>query len=106
VVTEGERIAGTLRVNTSLRYGLETAYTGVTLGSVASKTFTLAHERDTMFEVIQRFWETDDSMIVVVRGEGTPTASDVVGVITKEHIADSVAESVRPYVGSGSSLAM
>jgi CIC family chloride channel protein len=103
VVTDGERIAGTLRVNISLRHGLEGAYTGVDLGSVASETFTIAHEDDIMFEVIHRFWRKGASMIVVVRGEGVPRASDVVGVITKEHIADSVAESVRPYVASNTS---
>ena len=106
VITDGERIAGTLRVNTALRHGLEGAYTGVTLGSIASETFTLAHEQDTMFEVIQRFWQTNASMIVVVRGTGTPSACNVAGVITKEHIADSVADSVRPYVGAGATLAM
>jgi chloride channel protein, CIC family len=100
VVTDGDRIAGTLRVNTSLRHGLEGAYTGVSLGSVASETFTIAHENDIMFDVIQRFWGKNASMIVVVRGTGVPRASDAVGVITKEHIADSVADSVRPYAGS------
>ena len=100
VVTDGERIAGTLRVNTSLRHGLEGAFTGVSLGSVASETFTIAHEDDIMFGVIHRFWRKQASMIVVVRGRGVPRASDVVGVITREHIADSVAESVRPYMGS------
>ena len=85
---------------------MEGAYTGVTLGSIASETFTLAHEQDTMFEVIQRFWQTNASMIVVVRGTGTPSACNVAGVITKEHIADSVADSVRPYVGAGATLAM
>ncbi len=106
VVTDGQRITGTLRVNTALRHGLESAYTGITLGSVASETFTVACESDTMFEVIQRFWQSSDSMIVVFRGEGSARAADVVGVITKEHIADSVADSVRPYVGTGATLAM
>jgi chloride channel protein, CIC family len=100
VVTDNDHIAGTLRVNTSLRRGLEGAYTGVSLGSVASETFTIAHEDDIMFDVIHRFWRRRASMVVVVRGRGVPRASDVVGIITKEHIADSVAESVRPYVGS------
>ncbi len=100
VVADGERIVGTLRVNTALRYGLEGAYTGVSLGSVASETFTIAHENDIMFDVIDRFWRMSATMIVVVRGTGVPRAGDVVGVITKEHIADSVAQSVRPYVGS------
>ena len=36
-------------------------------------------------------------MAVVVRRNGDPQASDVIGLITKEHIADSVALSVRPY---------
>jgi CIC family chloride channel protein len=99
VVTDGERIVGTLRVNTSLRHGLEGAYTGVKLGSVANERFTVAHEADIMFDVIQRFWRRKAAMIVVVRGTGVPRASDVVGILTKEHIADSVAESVRPYAG-------
>jgi chloride channel protein, CIC family len=100
VVTDGDRITGTLRVNTSLRHGLEGAYTGVSLGSVASETFTIAHQDDIMFDIIHRFWRRQASMVVVVRGTGVPRAADVVGIITKEHIADSVAESVRPYVGS------
>jgi chloride channel protein, CIC family len=100
VVTEGERIVGTLRVNTALRHGLEGAYTGVTLGSVANERFTIAHEIDIMFDVIQHFWRRNGAMIVVVKGKGVPRAADVVGILTKEHIADSVAESVRPYASS------
>ncbi|MDE2135309.1 MAG: chloride channel protein [Alphaproteobacteria bacterium] len=100
VVTDGIKIVGTLRVNTSLRHGLEGAYTGATLGDVASRAFTIAHEEDIMFGIIGRFWRRQASMIVVVRGKGVPHACDVVGVITKEHVADSVADSVRPYSGS------
>jgi CIC family chloride channel protein len=100
VVIEGEHIVGTLRVNTTLRHGLEGAYTGVSLGSVANERFTIAHVDDIMFDVIHRFWRRNASMIIVVSGKGMPRASKVVGVITKEHIADSVAESVRPYGGS------
>ncbi len=39
-------------------------------------------------------------MIVVVKGDGVPHKDDVIGVITKDQVADSVAESVRPYAGS------
>ena len=102
VVTDGDRIVGTLRVNTALRQGLEGAYTGVTLGSIANERFTIAHEGDIMFDVLQRFWRRKGAMIVVVRGTGVPRASDVVGILTKEHIADSVAESARPYASTGS----
>ncbi len=104
VVTDAERIVGTLRVNTALRHGLEGAYTGVSLGSVASAAFTLAREDDVMFNVIHRVSQEQASMVVVVRGQGVPSACDVVGIISKEHIADSVAESVRPYAGSAAAV--
>jgi CIC family chloride channel protein len=42
-------------------------------------------------------WRRNSIMAVVVRGRGIPRASDVVGVITKEHVADSVAESIKAY---------
>jgi chloride channel protein, CIC family len=101
IVTDGDKIIGTLRVNTALRRGLEEAYTGVTLGDVSSRAFTVARDDDIMFGIIGRFWRKQATMIVVVRGKGIPRASDVIGVITKEHVADSVADSVRPYAGSG-----
>src|SRR5260370_35163965 len=96
-VARDDRIAGVLRVNTGIRPGLEGADTGVTLGDVASSDFTVAHEEDIMFGVIGRMWQRGAMMAVVVRGNGAPLASDVLGVITKEHVADSVALSVRPY---------
>ena len=103
VITKADRITGVLRVNTSLRLGLEGAYTGVTLGGVASHRFTIAREDDIMFKVIGRMWRKNASMIVVVRGSKIPHTADIAGVITKEHVADSVADSVRPYAGADSS---
>ncbi len=44
VVTRNDRIYGVMRVNTALRRGLEAAYTGVTLGDIAQRDFTLARE--------------------------------------------------------------
>lgn len=97
VVTKDGNISGVLRVNTGLRRGLEGAYTGVSLGDVASHNFTIAREEDIMFNVIGRMWRRNAIMVVVVRSSGVPHATDVVGLITKEHVADSVADSVRPY---------
>ncbi len=54
-------------------------------------------EDDVMFGVIGRLWRRKASMIVVVRGTGVPHKDDIVGIVTKEHIADSVVDSVRPY---------
>jgi CIC family chloride channel protein len=101
VVTHGDGIAGVLRVNTALRHGLEAAFTGLTLGEVASRNFTIAREDDIMFNAIGRMWRRKATMTVVVSAGGrVPRKGNVVGVITKEHIADSVAESIKPYAAS------
>jgi CIC family chloride channel protein len=99
VVTDKGRLFGVIRVNTGLRRGLAGAATGVTLGDVASRNFTIVGEDAVVFEVINRMWRKGALMAVVVRGRGPPHAEDVAGVITKEHVADSVAASVRVYPG-------
>ncbi|MDE2164727.1 MAG: chloride channel protein [Alphaproteobacteria bacterium] len=97
VVTEGDRIVGVLRVNTAFRRGLEDTSTGVTLGDVAQKNFVVADADEIVFDVIERMWREGAAMAVVVRSHGKARASDVRGMISKEHVADSVAESIRPY---------
>jgi CIC family chloride channel protein len=97
VVTKDDRIEGVLRVNTGLRRGLEDAFTGVTLGDVAQRDFILAHEDDIGFDVIEQLWRSRGTMAVVVAGEGAATAADVRGIISKEHVADSVAENIMRY---------
>jgi chloride channel protein, CIC family len=38
-------------------------------------------------------------MTLVTRGYGVPHPGDVVGVITRDHVANCVAESVKVYPG-------
>ncbi|HEX7062331.1 MAG TPA: chloride channel protein [Woeseiaceae bacterium] len=98
VVARGQRIAGVLRVSTILRHPLDSSGAGTPLGTLASRRYTIAHENDIMFDVIRRMWRRGASMTIVVRdGVRVPHISDVVGIIAKEHVADSVAESIRPY---------
>jgi CIC family chloride channel protein len=97
VVTDKGRLFGVIRVNTGLRRGLEGTHTGVSLGEVASRNFTVVGESETAFEVIRRMWRQSAIMAVVVSGQGIPRGDDVIGVITKEHVADSVADSVKAY---------
>jgi chloride channel protein, CIC family len=97
VVTRGNHIAGVVRVNTALRRGVEQAYSGVHLGDVVQRDFTIAREADIMFDVVQRMGRHDAAMAVVVRGRSRGRPSDILGVISKEHIADSVTESIRPF---------
>ena len=97
VVTRGNHIAGVVRVNTGLRRGLEAAYTGVTMNDVAQRNFTLARENDIVFDIVQRMARHEASMAVVGKANGRWRPSEIVGVISKEHIADSVAESIKPF---------
>jgi CIC family chloride channel protein len=98
VVTDKGHLYGVIRVNTGLRRGLEGAHTGLSLGDVASRNFTVVDEDETAFDVIRRIWRRNAIMAVVVRGRrGVPRGSDVAGVITKEHVADSVADSIKTY---------
>ena len=70
---------------------------GVTLGEIVQRNFTVAREEDIVFDMVNRMARRDAYMAVVTKAKRRPRASDVVGVITKEHIADSVAESIKPY---------
>ncbi len=97
VVTRGNHIAGVVRVNTSLRRGLEQAYGGVRLGDVAQRNFTIAREDDIMFDVVHRMARHDAAMAVVVKDKSRGRPADVVGIVAKEDVADSVAESIKPF---------
>ena len=97
VVTRNGRIYGVIRVNTGLRHGLEGTYTGATLGDVANRAFTVVGEHAIASNVITRMWRKNAIMAVVVRGTGIPHGEDVAGVITKEHVADSVASGLKIY---------
>jgi CIC family chloride channel protein len=98
VVTQNDRIVGVLRVNTELRVSLSEAHSGVRLGDIAQKNFTVSRAQDVVFDVVERMWRRKASMSIVTKGSGrTPRGAHVVGMISKEHIADSVADSIRPY---------
>ncbi len=99
VVAEGGRIVGVLRVNTALRQASAGAASRIALRDIASRDFTIAREDDIVADVIQRIWRRNAVMALVVRGRGVPRPADVAGVITKEHVADSVANSVKIYPG-------
>ena len=43
-------------------------------------------------------------MTIVVSGGRIPKKGNIVGVIAKEHVADSVAESIKPYASASAIL--
>lgn len=101
VVTHGDRIVGTVRLNTGLHINATELGVGITFGDVASKRLTIVRARDVAFDVINRLWRRSSVMALVVRDDypsyHIPRPADVLGVITKEHVADAVAAGVHTY---------
>ncbi len=97
VVTHGTHICGVLRVNTACAAVSRRRYKGVKLGAVAQHDFTIARQDDIVFDVVTRMSRRNASMAIVTKASGRPRAADVIGIISKEHIADSVADSIKPY---------
>jgi CIC family chloride channel protein len=97
VVIEGNRVIGVLRVNTALRHVSVGTASSVALRDVASRSFTVVREDDIIFDVIQRIWRKGAAMALVVDKRGIPRPENIAGVIAKEHVADSVANSIKVY---------
>ena len=97
VVARGNHISGVVRINTGIRRGLEDAFTGVTMASVAQRNFTIARENDIVFDIVQRMGRHSAAMAVVVKAGSRGRPAEVVGIISKEHIADSVTDSIKPF---------
>jgi CIC family chloride channel protein len=95
IVTDGNRIAGIVTVDDAVRMHTLEPGTVYTLGQLAHGDYILARESDVMFDVIKRMSRRGASAVLVVRGDRrVPRADSAVGVVTKEQIADSVAESL------------
>jgi chloride channel protein, CIC family len=98
VVTRNGTVIGGLRVNTDLRRTLGAAAADVRLGDlVRPDSFTIVGETDVAFDVITTIWNRNAAMAIVVSQAGG--TEQVLGVVTKEHVADTVARSVQIYPG-------
>lgn len=100
IVAQSDRILGVVRINTGLRLGIADIEQGVTLGDVAQRNFTLVRENAVAFDVIYRLWRRNAVMALVVPSDEhprRPRPGDILGVITKEHVADAVAGSLQFY---------
>jgi chloride channel protein, CIC family len=97
VVTRGRLIVGVLRVNMDLRQAVGAAANDVAMGALAQRRFSVVRADAVVFDVITRMSRRGATMGIVVDGAGRPRADKVIGVITREHIADEVAHSVRMY---------
>jgi CIC family chloride channel protein len=97
VVTRRNHIVGAIRINIDLRRAVGAGGADVTLGELARPHFTVVRENAATFEVIDRMRRKGAAMALVIPAAGYPDATRILGVITKEHIADSVADSIALY---------
>jgi CIC family chloride channel protein len=97
VVTRSGTVMGGLRVNTDLRRTLGVAAGEVRLGDLAQPNFTIVREAEVAFDVITTMWDRNATMAIVVSHDGG--TERVLGVVTKEHVADTVARSIKIYAG-------
>ena len=97
VVTRDGAVIGGLRVNTDLRRTLGVAASEVALGDLVQPRFTIVRGTEVAFDVITTMWNQNASMAIVVSRDGG--TERVLGVVTKEHVADTVARSVQIYPG-------
>jgi chloride channel protein, CIC family len=97
VVTRSGTVVGGLRVNTDLRRTLGVAAGEVPLGDLARPNFTIVREAEVAFDVITTMWDRDSTMAIVVSHDGG--TERVLGVVTKEHVANTVARSIKIYSG-------
>jgi CIC family chloride channel protein len=97
VVTRDGTVIGGLRVNTDLRRTLGVAAGNVRLGDLVNPDFIIVRQAEVAFDVITEMWNRKATMAIVVSEEGG--TERVLGVITKEHVADTVASSVQIYPG-------
>ena len=97
VVTRRDRVAGVLRVNIDLRRAVGASGADVTLGELARHDFTVVREDAAAFDVIARMRRKGAATALVIPRRGYLSAGQVLGVITKEEIADSVASSIGLY---------
>lgn len=97
IVMRRDRVAGVLRVNTDMRRAVGAAGAEVTLGELASRNFTVVREDLAVFDVITRMRRKNAATALVIAQAGAPEPAKILGVITKEHIADSVASGIALY---------
>jgi CIC family chloride channel protein len=97
VVLRGGVPCGFMRYNADLRRAVGTATPGITLGDLCQSDFITVTESDAVFDVIKGISKAHAGAAVVMSSGDATGEQAVRGVITKDYIADAVADSVELY---------
>ena len=97
VLTEERRVAGVLHIDAPLARAIEQGGADMPLGDLATDRFVVVASGDVVFDVISNM-ERRRATVAVVLDPGAAGGQDqVLGVITQDTIAASVAASIRIY---------
>lgn len=95
VLQRGRRIAGVVEAGEILKLIGTTAPEALSVSSLSHRRFTLSRKSDVMFDVIKRMARRNSRIAIVVReNRPVPRVDDVLGYISNDDIAESVAESL------------
>jgi CIC family chloride channel protein len=99
VVTRDGAILGGLLVDSDLRAAVGLTEDDRKLGDLVRPDFIIVGETDAAFDVIKSFSRKNviEAIVVGLAQVGQPQR--VLGIITKEHVADTVARSIELYTG-------
>jgi CIC family chloride channel protein len=97
VVTRGGAILGSLLVDADLRRAMGKTGDETRLGELVTPNFTIVGEKDAAFDVISAFSRDHVNVAIVVGVTKLGEPQRVLGIITKDHVADTVASSIQLY---------
>ncbi len=97
VVTRAGKIIGAVRVNLSLRRAV--GADDVQLGSLIGTPFVVVRDADVALDVIRAMSRAAAAIAIVLAPESAAEPGTVLGVITREHIGDTVVRNVQLYPG-------
>jgi CIC family chloride channel protein len=97
VVTRATEIIGVIRVNVSLRRAAGAGADDVRLGDLVNRHYAVVREDDAALAVIKAISRAEATTAIVLARHESPEPGKVLGVITKEHIGDTVFRNVELY---------
>jgi predicted transcriptional regulator len=104
MITRSDRVVGVIKVAEALQMVSKTNTNGLVLSDLTHQPYSLARKSDVMFDVIKRMSRKGSRLALVYdRGHRIPHVSDILGYVTNNDIAQSMAHSLSFRVNPGGS---
>ena len=96
LVSDEGRIVGTLTHDAILE-ALQQGRSKVTVGELAGSDHVIVSQSNKFYRVLDRMKASEASVALVASHDKAPTVADILGIITKENVADSIAGSLELF---------